>query len=215
MQLSSPGIRDPFSSLSHLLGAALSIAAMIAMLLNTPSTDKLLYQISYLSFGLSACFMFAASAIYHFPTGSISLIRHLKRVDHIAIYVMIAGSYTPYLLIGLDAPHGLNLLAVIWVVAVAGTLKKIFWLNAPRWLSTALYLAMGWVSLVIYDDLGKNLSEQALFWLVAGGVTYSLGALIYAVKKPNLHRQFGFHELWHVFVLGGAACHAISIGMYL
>ena len=208
-------IRDPFSSLSHGLGAALSIIALVVMMQNIPSTDTSIYIISYLSFGISAFFMFSASAIYHFPLGPARLVQNLKRVDHIAIYIMIAGSYTPFLLLGLEASQAVNLMIAIWAIAFAGTLKKIFWIGAPRWLSTLLYLAMGWISVLIYEDLQKNVSQDALFWLMNGGIIYSLGAIIYGFKRPNLHKLFGFHELWHLFVLGGAACHAVSIGVYL
>ncbi len=207
--------RDPFSGFSHLWGAILSVCATIFMLTNVPQSNETLYLIGYTVFGLSMTFMFASSAVYHLVEGSGDVIRKFKRVDHIAIYVMIAGSYTPYCLLGLSSPLSWQSVIVIWIIALFGIGLKIFWLNAPRWLSTLLYLVMGWLSLIIYEPLSNNMSDGAINWLVAGGICYSVGAVVYATKWPNLHQKFGFHELWHIFVLGGAGCHFVSIAIYL
>jgi hemolysin III len=207
--------RDPFSGYSHMTGAILSVLATVIMVLKEPSLNASTYLVSYIVFGLSMTFMFAASTVYHLYEGSDATIRHLKRIDHIAIYVMIAGSYTPFCLLGLDSPLAWQSTLVIWVIALCGIGLKIFWLGAPRWLSTLLYLVMGWLSLIIYEPLSQNLSDAAINWLVIGGIWYSVGAIIYATKWPNFHKHFGFHELWHIFVLGGATSHFISIAYYL
>lgn len=207
--------RDPFSGYSHLTGALLSILATVIMLFKLPESHTTIYLISYIVFGLSMTFMFAASAVYHLYEGKDSTIKHLKRVDHIAIYVMIAGSYTPFCLLGLTGDLSWISTLVIWIIAACGIAMKIFWLHAPRWLSTLLYLIMGWLSLIIYEPLSQNLSDAAINWLVIGGIWYSVGAIIYATKWPNFHKHFGFHELWHIFVLGGATSHFISIAYYL
>lgn len=208
-------LREPFSGLSHLFGAVMAIAAIPYMLTNLPALNAGTYIASYLVFGISMFLMFISSAIYHLMEISEAGIRALKRVDHMAIYVMIAGSYTPYCLIGLEGSQSWIMFTVVWGIAALGILKKIFWLHAPRWFSTALYLAMGWISIFVYEPLSQSLSAGAINWLLAGGISYSVGAVVYATKWPNISKSFGFHELWHVFVLGGAACHFVSIGIYL
>lgn len=208
-------LREPFSGLSHLLGALLTLGAIGFMVANAPQNMFYTHIAGYLTFGLAMLFMFSSSAIYHLADYASETTRKLKRIDHIAIYFMIAGSYTPFCLIGLEGRSGWLMLGSIWILAALGMLKKIFWLHAPRWLSTLLYLCMGWLSLLIYPELEQRLDPMAINWLIAGGITYSLGAVVYALKWPNLSSRFGFHELWHLFVLGGAACHFVSIGLYL
>jgi len=208
-------LREPFSGLSHLFGAVMAIAAIPYMLTNLPALNAGTYIASYLVFGISMFLMFISSAVYHLMEISEAGVRALKRLDHMAIYVMIAGSYTPYCLIGLEGSQSWIMFGVVWGIAALGILKKIFWLHAPRWFSTALYLAMGWISIFVYEPLSQSLSSGAINWLLAGGISYSVGAVVYATKWPNISKSFGFHELWHVFVLGGAACHFVSIGIYL
>lgn len=208
-------LREPFSGLSHLFGAIMSLVAIPYMLFHLPDENVGRYLASYLVFGISMFVMFASSAIYHLMEISEAGIQALKRVDHMAIYIMIAGSYTPYCLIGLEASQSWLMFGIIWGIAGVGVLQKIFWLHAPRWFSTLLYLGMGWISLFVYEPLSESLSEGAINWLLAGGVSYSLGAVVYATKWPNFHQYFDFHDFWHLFVLAGAACHFISIGVFL
>jgi hemolysin III len=208
-------LREPFSGLSHLLGAIMALVALPYMLMNLPEVKTGTYIASYLVFGISMFLMFFSSAVYHLMEISEGGIRALKRIDHMAIYVMIAGSYTPYCLLGLDGNQSWIMFGIIWGIAALGILKKIFWLHAPRWFSTLLYLAMGWISLFVYEPLSESLSEGAIDWLLYGGICYSLGAVVYATKWPSLHTKFDFHDLWHIFVLAGAACHFVSIGIYL
>jgi len=209
-------LRDPFSGLSHLAGAILAIAVGLPyMLFNIPEENFGTYLAGYLVFGLSMFFMFASSAVYHLAQVSEQTLKALKRIDHIAIYFMIAGSYTPFLLLGLEPALGWLMFGIVWGIALLGTLKKIFWLHAPRWFSTALYLGMGWICIFVYNPLSESLSTGAINWLIAGGICYSIGAIIYATKWPNVSIRFDFHDLWHIFVLAGAACHFVSIGVYL
>lgn len=213
--LRSHWLREPFSGISHILGALLTIGAIIFMVLNTPQTQFFNYIMGYLCFGLGMLFMFLSSGIYHLADFTDTTTVKLKRIDHIAIYFMIAGTYTPFCLIGLNEESRWPMLGLVWFLASAGVLKKILWLSAPRWFSTVLYLCLGWLSLLIYPELKQNIDSTAINWLFAGGITYSLGAVVYGLQWPNLHKKFGFHELWHLFVLGGAGCHFISIGFYL
>ncbi len=209
-------LREPFSGLSHMLGALLTIPALIFMLMKLPEQQFAIYFASYVVFSISMFLMFASSAVYHLMEISEDGIRQLKRIDHMAIFIMIAGSYTPFCLIGLESPLAWQMFALVWGIAIFGILVKIFWLHAPRWLSTALYLGMGWVSLIVYEPLSQGLSAGAIDWLIAGGAAYTMGAVVYATKWPNIHKKhFDFHDLWHIFVLAGAACHFVSIAFYL
>ena len=208
-------LRDPVSGISHLIGAALSLAALYFMLNKVPNDQFGLYLASYLVFGISMFLMFSSSAIYHLMEISEAGIKALKRLDHMAIYIMIAGSYTPFCLIGLEGSLAWWMFGIAWGIALLGVIKKVFWLHAPRWLSTVLYLAMGWMCLFVYEPLSQALSAGAVRWLVIGGICYSVGAVVYATKWPNISKTFGFHELWHLFVLAGAASHFVSVAIYL
>lgn len=124
------------------------------------------------------------------------------------IFVLIAGTYTPVCLVVLRGPWGWSLLGTVWGLAVAGIVMKLFWMTAPRWLSTLLYILMGWLVVVAFVPLVEALPMQGILWLSAGGFFYTLGAVIYAIKRPNLVAGvFGFHELWHLFVMAGSFCH--------
>ncbi len=208
-------LREPFSGLSHLFGALLSCVGLGYLLMHLPSQNTGAYIASYLSFGLSMIIMFASSAVYHLVETTDEGIKKLKRVDHMAIFIMIAGSYTPYILLGLTGSLATVMFCVIWGIATFGILVKFYWLHAPRWLSTALYLGMGWVAIIVYQPLSENLPSAAIDWLIYGGVAYTLGAVVYACKWPNLHSHFDFHDFWHLFVLAGAGAHFVSIGLYL
>ncbi|MCP5326162.1 MAG: hemolysin III family protein [Oceanospirillaceae bacterium] len=158
--------------------------------------------------------LFGASALP--ARDSDAVIRQLKRLDHMMIFVLIAGSYTPFCLIPLNGTLGWTLFAVVWGIAAAGILTKMFWLHAPRLLSTALYVGMGWLVVFMIKPLSNSLNEGAMFWLVSGGAFYTVGALVYAFKWPDpLPERFGFHDIWHLFVIAGAASHYVSIAVYL
>lgn len=209
-------LREPFSGISHLIGAIFALfIALPYMLLNLPEQQTGSYLASYIVFAVSMFLMFGASAVYHLMDVSEAGIRSLKRIDHMAIYIMIAGSYTPFCLLGLKGSQAWIMFSVVWGIALMGIFIKIVWLHAPRWLSTLLYLAMGWISLFVYEPLSQNLSQGAIDWLLYGGICYTLGAVVYATKWPNLHKHFDFHDFWHLFVLAGAGCHFVSIALYL
>jgi hemolysin III len=154
--------------------------------------------------------LFFSSAIYHLPDVNENKKKLLKRIDHIMIYFLIAGSYTPFCLIPLKGAWGWSILAIIWLIAFLGVIFKIFFINAPRKISTLIYLVMGWICIVAIYPLIKTMPTCGIFWLATGGLFYSIGAIIYAIKKPNPYPgKFGFHEIWHLFVIAGSACHYI------
>jgi hemolysin III len=159
-------------------------------------------------FGAAIILLYAASTVYHTVNVSERVSNLMRRIDHIMIFILIAGTYTPVCLMPLRGPWGFGVLTGVWAMAVMGFLIKIFWMGAPRWFSTALYVIMGWLVVIAFVPLIKSISPGKISLLAAGGVTYTLGAVIYATKWPRFKfPHFGFHELFHVFVMGGSACH--------
>ena len=207
--------RDPISSLTHLIGAFLSVIATIMLTLSS-----IIQQASWLTilsvtiFGVSLVALYSASAYYHFIYNDTIREKHFRKVDHAMIYVLIAGTYTPICLRFMEEPHGLIFISIIWLVAIAGIIVKVFWMNAPRWLSTSLYLLLGWA--IVFDIKAIQGIPSACLWLIAlGGVAYSVGAVIYMFKKPNFSPQFGFHELFHIFILLGSLLHFMAVWLYV
>jgi hemolysin III len=135
-------------------------------------------------------------------------VARLRRLDHVAIFLLIAGTYTPFCLLALQGAWRRGLLALVWGLALCGVLLKVLWMDAPRWLSVVLYLGMGWVAVVAAPALLQAVPAGGMAWVLAGGLIYSVGALVYGFKRPNpIPGVFGFHELWHLFVVAGSACH--------
>lgn len=200
--------RDPVSSLTHIFGALFSVIGLI-ILLSSPSSQGNTLNITCLSiFGISLILLYTASSVYHTVISSQKVINVLRRIDHSMIYVLIAGSYTPLCLIGLKGKLGITILITIWSLTIFGIIFKNLWFNAPRWLSTALYIIMGWLVIIAIYPLSKVISFTEMMWLFSGGIMYTVGGLIYATKWPKITtKYFGFHEIFHVFILLGSFCH--------
>ena len=201
-------IKEPVNALTHLSAAVLAVPATVYLLVLAAGGVE---RFSFLIFGLSMVALYTASAIYHMLRVSPRYERVLRKLDHSMIFLLIAGTYTPICLISLKGPWGYGLLAVIWSLALAGVLLKLFWIEAPRWLSTAIYLGMGWLCIFAFYPMIKALSGRAFLWLLAGGVFYSIGAVIYGRKKCLFSWHLGFHEVFHVFIMLGTACHYITM----
>jgi hemolysin III len=211
-QTTTSRYRDPFSGFSHLLGAIIGLIASGFLIIKASIYGDVWQIASFAVFGICMILMFGSSAIYHLAQGSDEKILKLKRIDHMAIFAMIAGTYTPMCLGPLRDSFGWPLLIVVWSLAFAGILLKIFWIGAPRWLSTLIYLAMGWACAFGLSTIKEVLPEVSFDWLVYGGIAYTLGAIIYATKWPDPWPQkFGFHEIWHLFVMAGVFSHFISV----
>lgn len=201
-------LKDPASGLSHLAGAVLSVLGLVALLRVGIANHDTWQIVSFAIFGGSLILLYSASATYHLLSVSVRAEVVLRKLDHIMIFVLIAGTYTPVCLIALRGPAGYAMLAVVWSLAVAGVFFKVFCLNAPRWAYTGVYLLMGWMSLFIIVPLARAVGLRTLLWLLIGGVFYSLGAVIYGLKKPNLiPRWLGFHEIFHLFIILGSLSH--------
>lgn len=199
--------RDPLNGLTHFAGALLSVAALIVLVYVASKKGTPWHIVSFAIFGASLILLYTASTLYHLlPLGEKG-IRILKRVDHMMIYVLIAGTYTPICLVALQGYWRWSILAGIWALAVVGVIQKICWLNAPRWLSTLFYLVMGWLIVIAIPPLLASVPTAGMYWLAGGGLLYTVGAVIYGIKKPNFIKGFGFHEIFHLFVMGGSFNH--------
>lgn len=207
-------IREPFNGLSHLLGAALSVAGLVVLV--CLSAGKPLHVTGFSIYGASLILLYLASTLHHSLPVCERRVEQLLALDQVAIYLLIAGTYTPLCLVTLRGPWGWSLFGVVWGLAVAGVAARVFWKTAPQWLPVLLYLVMGWLVVVALQPIVKALPAPGLAWLVAGGIVYSVGAAIYATERPRLWPgRFGAHELWHVFVLAGSACHFIVMAQFV
>ena len=207
-------VKDPMSALTHFIGFLAVIPVFICLL---DLADTKLQQISFIVFGFSLLLLYGASTIYHTLKVSAEKTALLRRIDHMMIFVLIAGTYTPVCLVPLAGKWGTILLSAIWAIAIAGVFMKIFWMGAPRWLSTMIYVVMGWLSITAFVPLLKAVGWGGFGMLLGGGIAYTVGALIYALKKPNLAilKSFGFHEIFHVFVMIGSAFHIAFMFLYV
>jgi len=209
-------IKDPVSSLTHLTGAALSLAGLVAMMSQSWSDPDPTRLIGVTIFGISMILLYTSSGLYHWFDLSERGNLVLRKLDHAMIYILIAGSYTPYCLLAMDASIKWWYLGGIWSLSVIGIVVKMFWFRAPRWLSTAFYLLMGWLAVAGIPGMQTQIGSQAIFWTIAGGLFYSIGAIVYMVKKPNpVPGVFGFHEIWHLFVMAGTASHFWAVYRFM
>jgi hemolysin III len=198
-------IREPVNGASHLVGLLLAGAGTLLLLKLASGPAQL---VAFSIYGASLILLYGASTLYHVLPLSERPLRALRMLDHIAIYFLIAGTYTPVALLTLDSRLGWALLAIVWLIAAAGVPFKLWYLDAPVWLSTGTYLAMGYLALVAIFPLARAVSVGGLMWLAAGGIAYTVGAVIYARQRPDpFPGWFGHHEIWHVLVLVGSACH--------
>ncbi|WP_031515391.1 PAQR family membrane homeostasis protein TrhA [Desulfofalx alkaliphila] len=201
-------LKDPVSGITHLFGAILSVVALIILVYYAAIQATPWHIVSFAIFGSSLILLYTASTLYHLlPLSSKGTIV-LRKIDHMMIYVLIAGTYTPVCLVPLRGAWGWSLLGSIWGLALVGIIMKAVWINKPRWLSTLFYVLMGWLVVIAFYPLIKNIPIGGIAWLVAGGVVYTLGAVIYGFKWPNINcKAFGFHEIFHLFVMAGSFCH--------
>ena len=211
-------IKDPGSAITHFIGMLMAIFAAVPLLIKAASEPGRIYIISLAIYAASLILLYAASTTYHTFDISEKVNTVLKKIDHMMISVLIAGSYTPVCLIVLRGRTGLILLTIVWSIAIAGILIKAFWVYCPKWVSSVLYIGMGWTCVLAFTQILNNMSPVAFGWLLAGGIIYTVGGVIYALKLPifdNRHKNFGSHEIFHLFVMGGSACHFVVMYAFL
>ncbi len=201
-------LRDPISGITHLVGFLLSITALVILVVYAATSGTSWHIVAFAIFGTSLILLYGASSLYHLLPLSPRGISILRKIDHIMIFILIAGTYTPVCLLPLRGAWGWSLFGVIWGIAIAGIFQSLFWINAPRWLSTLIYLIMGWLVIIAFYPLFQAIPLNGIIWFLLGGLFYSVGAIIYALKRPNpFPGVFGFHEIWHFFVMAGSFCH--------
>ena len=203
-------LREPVNSLTHWAGAILALIGLIALLIvgwGRPAKD-----ISLLIYGVSLIFLFSASATYHMVQVKDKALEIFRKIDHAAIYFLIAGTYTPFCINAFTGFWKWGMLIIIWSLAIIGIGVKIFIIRAPRWLNAGIYIIMGWLCVGASGQLLAALPAWVLVWLIIGGVIYTLGAVVYITKIFNfIPGVFGFHEVWHIFVLLAAAAHFVAV----
>lgn len=210
-------IREPGSAITHFIGMVL------ALLAGFPLISKASYYSSdcvaaMFVFIFSMILLYAASTIYHSVNLSEKIIKVFRKIDHMMIFVLIAGSYTPVCILVLGGKTGYSLLAAVWALAIVGIVVKGLWITCPKWFSSIIYIAMGWLCIFVFGPIVNNIPAAAFYWLLAGGIIYTVGGIIYALKLPIFnakHSAFGSHEIFHLFVMGGSFCHFVFMYQYV
>lgn len=200
--------------MTHFIAMILAIIAAIP-LLSKAGHDSGHMRISALAiFILSMIGLYAASTIYHTLDISPKINKLLRKIDHMMIFILIAGTYTPVCMIVLGDKTGWTMLTLVWGIAIVGILINALWITCPKWFSSLIYIAMGWVCILAITKILSSMPRAGFMWLLAGGIIYTAGGIIYAMKLPffnSRHRYFGSHEIFHLFVMGGSLCHYVMM----
>lgn len=211
-------LKDPGSAITHGIGMLLAIAGAVPLLIKAARQPDTLHVAALSVFILTMILLYAASTLYHSVDSTEKVNRTLRKIDHMMIFVMIAGSYTPVCLIVLHNRIGYLLCALVWAIALLGMAFKLFWINCPKWLSSVLYIGMGWLCVLAFVPIFHALPRAGFHWLLAGGLIYTIGGIIYALKLPlfnSRHKNFGSHEIFHIFVMLGSACHFVVMYFFV
>ncbi len=207
-------IREPVNALTHFTTCVAAIVGLVFIIVLTRGNIPKLVTMTI--YGISVVALFGASTIYHWVRTIPEKLLILKKLDHVAIYLLIAGSYTPVFFYGLEGAWKWSMLIAIWVLTVIGILVKLWFIHLPRYVSTAFYVTLGWIALVPFAQMVGNLPVGALAMMVAGGVAYTIGAVIYATRCLNFWpNRFGFHEIFHLFVMAGSITHFVMMMVYI
>lgn len=209
-------LKDPVSGFTHFIGALLSCVGLVFLMWKTSHPLKPWHFTTCTVFGVGMILLYTTSTLYHWLNLSEKGSANLRKLDHIMIFVLIASTYTPFCLIAFKGSFGWSLFASVWSIAVLGAVFKIFWIHAPRWVSAGVYVCMGWIALVGIGPIVRVLEPGAVFWLLTGGVLYSIGGLVYACRRPDpFPKLLGFHEIFHIFVMLGSFSHFWVIYRYV
>ena len=201
-------LRDPISGLTHFIGAILAVVGLILLIYKSVDPVKPWHLVTFSVFGAGLILLYTSSTLYHWLPFSEKGIQRMRRLDHMMIFILIAATYTPICLIPMRGPWGWSLFGSIWGLATLGIFLKFFWLQAPRWFSTMIYILMGWLIVVGIWPLIQALKLGGFMWVLIGGLFYTVGAIIYALRKPDPWPNiFGFHEIFHIFVMLGSFSH--------
>ena len=210
--------KEPGSAITHFIGWLMAVFAALPLLIRAAQAPDRIHLVCLTVYIVSMILLYAASTIYHTLDISPRVNQKLRKLDHMMIFILIAGTYTPVCVIVIGGQAGLGLLCLIWAIAIVGILIKAFWINCPKWFSSVLYIGMGWVCVLSFTSLINSLSPAAFGWLLAGGIIYTIGGVIYALKLPIFnarHKNFGSHEIFHLFVMAGSFCHFILMYQFV
>jgi hemolysin III len=202
-------LEEKTNIISHAIGLVLSIVALVIMVVRASLHGDAWHVVSVSIFGASLIALYAASTMYHSAKDP-KVRSRLRIVDHATIYLLIAGTYTPFTLVTLNGPVGWTIFGVSWGMAVAGVVLKLYFTGKYDVLSTLLYVFMGWIIIFAIKPLINSLSTEGLFWLFAGGLAYTCGAILYSIKKIKFN-----HAIFHLFVMLGSFCHFIAVYKYV
>ncbi|MCR6514915.1 MAG: PAQR family membrane homeostasis protein TrhA [Clostridium sp.] len=210
-------LREPINGLTHFIGAILSVLALIALTLKSIfDIGTAVAIVSSIMFGISMILLYSASATYHSVISTDKVIKNLKKLDHSMIFILIAGSYAPYCLIALHNKVGYILFTAVLSFGIAGIIFKMFWVTCPKWVSSVMYIAVGWFAIFAIYPLSKVLPTGGFILLVLGGIMYTIGGVIYALKSERIKiGSFGNHEIFHIFIMLGTLCHFLSVFFYV
>lgn len=211
-------LKDPGSAITHGIAMLLAILGGAPLILKTARSEDILHIFAISIFILTMVLLYAASTIYHSVDATDKVNRRLRKIDHMMIFVMIAGSYTPVCLIALHNKTGYFLCIAVWTIAIIGIIFKACWITCPKWVSSVLYISMGWLCVLAFVPIFHSLPRAGFGWLLAGGIIYTIGGVIYGLKLPIFdakHKNFGSHEIFHVFVMAGSFCHFIVMYFFV
>ena len=211
-------LKDPGSAITHLIAMIGAVICSFPLIYKAAHSSNTTAVAAMTIFICSMILLYGASTLYHSLDISAKINLVFRRIDHAMIFVLIAGSYTPVCLLALDRSKGIPLLIFIWLAAAVGISLKIFIINCPHWVSSVIYIAMGWTCVFVFKPLLSVLPPAAFGWLLAGGIIYTIGGILYGLKLPifdKLPANFGSHEIFHLFVMGSSFCHFIFMYVYM
>lgn len=211
-------LREPASAITHFIAMILAIVGLVPAILKAVSHLNGTGIFAVTIFMCSMILLYASSATYHGINIGGKVLEYFKKLDHMMIFVLIAGTYTPVCLLVLDGLAGKALLIAVWALAAIGIAIKAFWINCPKWFSSVIYIGMGWTCLACFKQILAALETKAFVWLLIGGIIYTLGGIVYSLKIPGFdekHKNFNTHDIFHLFVMGGSLCHFIFIYFFV
>lgn len=214
----STHLKDPASCISHMIGAIMALIATYPLVTKAYHLNSFIASLSMIIFCTTLILLYSSSALYHGVIATKRVERRLKKLDHMMIYALIAGTYTPICLLVLPRHSGLSMLIIVWSIAFVGMTINMIWIYCPKWINSIVYIAMGWVVSFAMKAVILGLGATGFAWLLAGGIIYTIGGIIYALKLPifnKRHKNFGTHDIFHIFCIAGSMCHYILMYYYV
>lgn len=210
-------LREPGSAITHFIAFLLTAMFAYPLLIKAHRTDAVAFYSMAVFIG-SMLMLYAASTVFHSVNAEGRKLRVFRKIDHMMVFVLIAGTYTPVALLVLPPETGRPFLSAVWTIAICGMLFKLLWVGSPKWLTATIYILFGWFALGVYDMLITLLSRRAFYWLLAGGIIYTVGGVLYSFRSESFdtkHPVFDAHAVFHLFIMAGSICHAVFMFKYV